>query len=303
MKIIIKTPLLNNSRYAAHLVEHCMFRGNKKSISEYALLDYDLTGVTQSWYTVFDVHDDLWKSFLQNNILKSLDQGSYKIEKKIISDENTESDYRKDLEERLWREIYGDSFSLKRWARSVTFEIAKKYHKDNYINWNILVYTDSYNELIWSQNKKQNTIIQTKLEANELMFWWDSYWVVYQSMYSWKIYYLYMFMDTLFNLCFSWNSSINESKYFHNNSWFFVLYNYIALTFPKDEKFVFSDELFNATKIYILEQMKDRELLLGASIFKLYLDQNISKWDIYEYIKNIDENIVIEIINLLQNKN
>ncbi|MDP2090507.1 MAG: hypothetical protein Q8K30_02815 [Candidatus Gracilibacteria bacterium] len=297
MKIYIKTPFFNSSKYMPHLVEH--IANNSINLDKFDYLNFIHNSVltTFSTYTLLDLPDYYDIDKYLEKIFSELDEKLIKSEKKVLKEELKKTNYNYILFEKIGKKIYGKFFNNNGISKVTTQEV-KDYHKKYYNKSNIIICDEDFNIINSSyvfNNERQNI----KLEKNRFKLKINGYnnYVIADYYNNWQEYYLFFFLEELFNSYFEYNYRFLKREYYYSQEAYFFRtdeLNFFVISGVFDIDF--DREFFDKFKEIFIKIVFFTYGGKGKILNKLFLGVDISDTQILDYINSIDYNNIKEFL-------
>lgn len=280
-----------------HLVEH--IANNSINLDKFDYLNFIHNSVltTFSTYTLLDLPDYYDIDKYLEKIFSELDEKLIKSEKKVLKEELKKTNYNYILFEKIWKKIYWKFFN-NNWISKVTTQEVKDYHKKYYNKSNIIICDEDFNIINSSyvfNNERQNI----KLEKNRFKLkinWYNNY-VIADYYNNWQEYYLFFFLEELFNSYFEYNYRFLKREYYYSQEAYFFRtdeLNFFVISWVFDIDF--DREFFDKFKEIFIKIVFFTYWWKWKILNKLFLWVDISDTQILDYINSIDYNNIKEFL-------
>jgi len=142
MYLYIKTPLVHQSKYIPHLVEHCAILPRNEYIQDFFAFAYRCEADCYSTYTMMEFPESQTDTLLQTLQLP-LEPWKITQEKKILRQELQDVNFAQELLEKIFYTIYQTHFNLNHTARA-SFQEVSQYHSQYYTPKNWILCDEQY---------------------------------------------------------------------------------------------------------------------------------------------------------------
>ena len=178
MKLLIRTPWINDNKYIPHILEHCILQSN--NINDFINIQIPIYASTATWYTEFEFDKKHLNSLLQK-LETPIKKESFSLEQKIIKKELKQASFGQKLYIDTLRKISWNkkliSNSIQNWIK---FEDILKYQKKYYKKENMILVNDK-NELInigWMEKSiilDPKIKLESEIKYKNTKFQWENY--------------------------------------------------------------------------------------------------------------------------------
>lgn len=250
MRIYIETPLFNRSNAVPHMVEHCVGH----SILQFAdFFDYMYGAEKMNYaeYTTCDYDDRIHYEDAIVKLTTSLNEASFRYEKKVLQEEISDPSYGQRIYERLVQQIVHPTI-LRNTAKFLFRKDVVAYHKKRYQPEHMVVIDDDYKVLYQGLKtpipKKQTP----KYFSFPFTFEKDQYFVIGakhcdKDIY-WELFFLFQILYSYGVYQLRW-----KQRQYYLNTYFHTFEHVNWVVFPRIDVTSLDQSFFEQGKKYILQ--------------------------------------------------
>lgn len=134
MKILLKTPFVNNNKYLPHLLEHCLLSPKNFQESHHY---WEIDASVRTWYTEYEYDEDFPEKFLEI-LCRVPSKEQFLLEEKIIKKELRWVSFWQKYFEKILQKIYNAKTKVNT-AISLSYQDLLNYHKKYYVQENMIL--------------------------------------------------------------------------------------------------------------------------------------------------------------------
>jgi hypothetical protein len=291
MKLLIRTPWINDNKYIPHILEHCILQSN--NINDFINIQIPIYASTATWYTEFEFDKKHLNSLLQK-LETPIKKESFSLEQKIIKKELKQASFGQKLYIDTLRKISWNkkliSNSIQNWIK---FEDILKYQKKYYKKENMIL-VDDKNELInigWMEKSiilDPKIKLESEIKYKNTKFQWENYDNIYTEYKTpYDIIILDFFCDFIND--YTYYIDTKRWKYWYDYSDISITDKYMILNFDKwylPKKI--NNEFFEYYKKTYINDIKEWENRTYIPIIALFTWYYVSKKQHAKFIENIN---------------